>query len=359
MCSPSPQIHNYKKIKKIFILRNNDLGDVLLTTPLIRGLKKNFPESKIFVGVGDWSKTLVEKNTDIDGVIPVNAPWHNKQNCRFPANSFRTFLEGLFYVLFSKESQFLLKQNFTHGIDVLGSRQGAWLLQKSRIPNRYGVRGYAGGDKNCTKCVDFIENRKVIESALAFIPLLGGKEKIDTRPILSLNENELIEADQMWGKKTEQSKRIIIAPGAGFPEKSWGNENFTNLVDIIYKQTNYKIGIIGSNEDRSRIDFNRSEDLGLRVLNFCGKLSLMQSAALVNSSDFVICNSSLSMHLAGSFKIPSITVLGKCYDSAKLHREQWGHPEGIVLGKEVSIGILDLPQPNQVYHTMNQKLNNE
>ena len=163
--------------------------------------------------MGDWAKALLEKNTDIDGVIPVNAPWHNKQNCRFPANSVRTFLEGLFYVLFSKESQFLLKQNFTHGIDVLGSRQGAWLRQKSRIPNRYGVRGYAGGDKNCTKCVDFIENRKVIESALAFIPLLGGKEKIDTRPILSLNENELIEADQMWGKKTEQSKRYFTTAG--------------------------------------------------------------------------------------------------------------------------------------------------
>ena len=309
--------------------------------------------------MGDWSKTLVEKNTDIDGVIPVNAPWHNKQNCRFPANSVRTFLEGLFYVLFSKESQFLLKQNFTHGIDVLGSRQGAWLLQRSRILNRYGIRGYAGGDKSCTKCVDFIENRKVIESALAFIPLLGGKEKIDTRPILSLNENELIEADQMWGKKTEQSKRIIIAPGAGFPEKSWGNEKFTNLVDIIYKQTNYKIGIIGSIDDRSRIDFNGSEDFDLRVLNFCGKLSLMQSAALVNSSDFVICNSSLTMHLAGSFKIPSITVLGKCYESAKLHREQWGHPEGIVLGKEVSTGILNIPHPHEVYRTMSKKLNNE
>ena len=260
MCLPSLHSDNYRNIKKIFILRNNDLGDVLLTTPLIRGLKKSFPESKIFIGVGDWAKSLVENNTDIDGVIPVNAPWHNKQNCRFPANSVRTYLEGLFYVLFSKESQFLFKQNFTHGIDVLGSRQGAWLFQRSRIPFRFGVRGYAGGDKSCTKCVEFIANRRVIETALAFIPLLGGKEKVDPRPILSLNKNDLIEAEQTWGKKTEQSKRIIIAPGAGFPEKSWGNENFTNLVDIIYKQTNYKIGIIGSNEDRSRIDFNRNKD---------------------------------------------------------------------------------------------------
>ena len=47
-------------------------------------------------------------------------------------------------------------------------------------------------------------------------------------------------------------------------------------------------------------------------------------------------NSSFSMHLAGAFKVPSLTLLGNWYDSAKLHHQQWGYPEGTILGKEVS-----------------------
>ena len=347
------------KTKKIFILRNNDLGDVLLTTPLVRGLKKNFPEAKVFMGVGDWARPLVENNSDLDGIIRINAPWHNKQNCRFPANSPRTFFEGLLYIFFSKEAQFLRKQKYTHGIDVLGSRQGSWLLRRSRIPHRFGVRGYAGGDKTCEKCVDFVENCKVAESALAFLPLLGGQKKVDPKPILLLNENERDEAEKNWGKTSKNSKRIIIAPGAGFPEKAWGNERFTKLVDILYNQTNHQIRVIGAVEDRNRIDFPMNGRSGHRVLNYCGKLSLRQSAALVSRSDFVISNSSITMHWAGSFQIPSITILGECYESAKLHQRQWGHPNGIVLGKETLENMRELPQPDEIYAKMNLLLSNE
>jgi ADP-heptose:LPS heptosyltransferase len=68
----------------------------------------------------------------------------------------------------------------------------------------------------------------------------------------------------------------------------------------------------------------------------CGSLSLRESAAMVSQSDFVITNTSLCMHLAGAFEIPSLTLLGDWYDSAKLHHKQWGYPEGKILGKEIS-----------------------
>ena len=124
---------NGGKPESIFVLRNNDLGDVLVTTPLLHGLRKAFPSSKIAIGVGDWAKTLLENNPDIDQIYSINAPWHNKQNCRYPANSLRTFLEGLLYVLCSSEVRGLRKEGFSHGIDVLGSRQGSWLLVRAGI----------------------------------------------------------------------------------------------------------------------------------------------------------------------------------------------------------------------------------
>ena len=90
-----------------------------MATPLLHGLRKSFPNAKIAIGVGDWAKPLLENNPDVDNIISCNAPWHNKQICRYPTNSPLTFIEGLYYSVLSKEVRHLKKQNFSHGIDVL------------------------------------------------------------------------------------------------------------------------------------------------------------------------------------------------------------------------------------------------
>jgi ADP-heptose:LPS heptosyltransferase len=322
---------------KIFVLRNNDLGDVLLVTPLIHALKKAFPACTISLGVGDWAKSLLENNPDLDEVFPCNAPWHNKQNCRFRANSLKTFWEGLTYVLFSKEAQLLTKQKFTHGIDVLGSRQGSWLLRRAGIPLRFGVNGYAGGDKWCHKSITFEENKNVAKAALDFLPLFGAKEAIQPRPLIYLSSKEKDEARQRWisgGNK----KKVVVAPGAGFPEKCWGNENFSQLLQKLINNHSICIKIVGSLEDRNRIQLEKND----KVEDFCGSLSLRQTASLVSTCDFVITNTSLCMHLAGAFRIPSMTLLGEWYDSAQLHFNQWGYSEGVVLGKELNDGKTEI-----------------
>jgi len=298
---------------------------------LLKGLKTAFPESQVSIGVGNWARPLLENNPYVNEVISCNAPWHNKQNCRFPANSPKTFLEGLLYVLFSKESRYLTSNKFTHGIDILGSRQGSWLMRRAKIPNRFGVKGYAGGDNWCTKYIDFKEERKVAEAGLEFLNLMNAKVEINPRPTIFLTKNEVAEAEVAWGKKSESTKRIIIAPGGGFPEKCWGDQNFTELTNILLKDENYKICIIGSKEDKNRISSNDCSQL----TNLCGKLSIRQSAAMVSVADFVVCNTSLCMHLAGAFRISSLTLLGEWYDSAELHQKQWGYPESTIKGKEL------------------------
>jgi ADP-heptose:LPS heptosyltransferase len=309
-------------------------------------LRKAFPESHISLGVGDWAKSLLKNNPDLDEIVHCNAPWHNKQNCRFPANSPRTFLEGLIYVLLSKEARHVRRQRYTHGIDVLGSRQGSWLLRRTGIPHRYGIRGYAGGDNWCEACVDFREDRNVAEAGLAFLKLLDAKVEIEPRPHVFLTEMEKQEAENRWKEKKSESKRIIIAPGGGFPEKCWGNDKFSKLAHLFLEQTVHKIAIIGSSEDRCRIPTSDLSPKAQRMENFCGELSLRQSAAMVAKSDFVITNSSLPMHLAGAFRIPSLTLLGEWYDSAKLHYKQWGYPESLVLGKELAENVSKVTCPH-------------
>lgn len=329
------------KPESVFVLRNNDLGDVLLVTPLLHALRRVFPEARLLLGVGDWAASFLDGNPDIDEVLPMNAPWHNKRNCRFPANSPRTFLEGLFFVLFSREARNLARKRITHGIDVLGSRQGSWLLRRARIPHRHGVRGYAGGDNWCESCVPFREDRSVAEAALAFLSLLGvgSPPEVEPRPRILLSEKEKTEAEDRWGSRpAPDSLRIILAPGAGFPEKRWGDDNFSRLASLLLERTSHRLAVLGGAEDAERITTTESPETSERLANHCGSLSLRQSAALVAKADFVVTNTTVTMHFAGAFRIPSLTLLGPWYDSAKLHARQWGYPEGQVLGPEKADG---------------------
>jgi ADP-heptose:LPS heptosyltransferase len=323
-----------------------------VATPLLHGLRRSFPNTKIAIGVGDWAKPLLENNPDIDEIIPGNAPWHNKQNCRYPANSPKTFFEGLCYSLFSKEVRRLRKLKFSHGIDVLGSRQGSWLLRSAGIPNRFGVKGYAGGDNWCQKSVSFKESRKVTEAALEFLKLLGSNEKIEPRPKIYLTEGEVKEARRRWNACDSKKKKIVIAPGGGFPEKCWGDENFHLLTNLLLNEDSLDISIIGSRGDRARINLQESE----RLKNWCGSLTLRESAAVVSQSDFVITNSSLCMHLAGAFEVPSITLLGDWFESAKLHHNQWGYPESIIKGKELNASINHICSVSEAYETIQKSI---
>ena len=93
---------------------------------------------------------------------------------------------------------------------MLGSRQGSWLLRSAGIPYRFGVKGYAGGDNLCKKCVSFKENRKVAESALEFLKLLGSNENVEPRPKIFLTKNEVKEARQRWNACDKKRKKSLI-----------------------------------------------------------------------------------------------------------------------------------------------------
>jgi len=327
---------------------------VLLATPLLHGLRQSYPHASIHIGVGEWAKELLLNNPDVDEIVSCNAPWHNKQLCEFPANSIKTYLSSLKYIVLSDEVSNLKKNKYTHGIDYLGSRQGSWLFKRMGIPIRYGVKGYAGGDNWCTKNIEFKIDEHVSKTGIKFIKIMepDSKLKLDPRPRIFLTEKEIDSASKNWNFANNHSCKIVIAPGAGFPEKSWGDDSYEKLVRLILHKTKSKIAVIGSLKDAHRIKISDK-----RIVNFCGRLKLRESSALVSKSAVVISNSSVAMHLAGAFAVPSITTLGPCYESAILHRKQWGYPENTILGKELSKNIKNIATVDEVYAKLKSILN--
>lgn len=352
-------IHNIfsgslEQINSIFVLRNNDIGDLLVITPLFEALRRRFPDAYIVAGVGEWNIEVLKLNPYISEVIPVNAPWNNN------VISNQSIWNAINYIIFSSESQELAKRHFDVGIDVLGSYFGSLLMIRANIPYRLGVRGYAGGHSATEKYVEFDEWKQVGCAALSFAELLGATELPECRPQIYLSQSELEAGEGRWSPRwkgsNSYSKRIVIGPGGGFAQKCWPSENYIDLVKMLREIGTLEVIIVGGKQDREVGQQLAATSYCVR--NLAGDLTLRETFALVAAADGVVCNSSMLMHAAAAFSIPTVVLLGECFNSTKQHTAQWGYERTChIFGKEGE--RQEIYQPDEVMPIICKLLNIE
>jgi heptosyltransferase-2 len=300
-----------QELETIFILRNNDISDLLVVTPLFEALKKKFPKAKLLVGIGRWNREVLIANPYVTKILELKAPWHNN----FVAN--QGVSNALRYIYRSPEVRAVKEAMADVGIDVLGSGFGSLLMMKAQIPYRLGVRGYAGGNSAAQRCVVYRGDEHVGRQALRFAELLGCTDLPENRPQIFLD------------RPPKPHGALVIAPGAGLPEKSWPIEYFSELARLLNDCT---MTIIGSRNDAqfSSQILNKNPN----THNLTGRLSLREAFAMIVGAKLVISNSSMAMHAAAAFRRPAVVVLGQVFESAAAHHRQWGYPETVVLGRD-------------------------
>jgi len=302
----------------IFVLRNNDIGDLLAITPLFDALRRRFPNARLTAGIGDWNRDILANNPYVTDVLPVNAPWNNKFVTPQSA------LNQLRYVRHSPEARAIREQHFEVGIDILGSHVGALLLMQARIPYRLGVRGYRGGHSAMQQNVLFRDDQHVGRAAVRFAELLGAIDLPECRPQLFLTPAEEAVGEQSWNRRPDSKpRRIVIGPGGGLAEKCWPLASYVELAKWVSASVGAELIIVGGKQD-----FEAGERIIAELptaKNLAGKLALRETFAVVKAADAVMCNGSMLMHVAAAFRLPTVVLLGACFNSAKEHDQQWGY----------------------------------
>jgi ADP-heptose:LPS heptosyltransferase len=311
----------------IFVLRNNDIGDLLVVTPLFDALRRRFPDAEIVAGVGQWNAELLHGNPHLNGIMVVNAPWHNRiTGTRDPGVALR-------YVAASPEVQAVRRRHFDIGIDVLGSAFGSLLLMRAGIPWRLGVDGYAGGQTGVQQSIQYDAAERVGRSALRFAELLGARDLPGSRPQVFLSKAESDEAERLWlARTTPGQRRIVIAPGGGHPGRVWPVDHFVELARHLTRDRRYSLAVIGGPADAPAAGRIAA---AAGVLDLAGRSTLRQSMAVIARADLVLCNSSFAMHAAAASGVHAIVLLGEAFESARAHAAQWGHGDlTTVLGRD-------------------------
>jgi len=263
---------------KFLILRFSSIGDIVLTTPVIRCLKQQVKDAEVHYAL---------KNNFAD--VLAHNPYVDK----------KFFLENNLSALIAE----LKKEKYDYVID-LHHNQRTFLIKR-----RLGVKSFSFNKLNFKKwlLVNFKINRlpdiSIVDRYMETVKSFGVKN--DGRGLdyfISKEDETILEA-------LPESFRN------GYTAFVIGAKHFTKQLPAekiisICKKISSPVILLGGKEDLDKGEKILSQLSLSMCINLCGKLSLNQSAAIIKHSQKVITHDTGLMHIAAAFKKEIISVWG-------------------------------------------------
>ena len=279
---------------KILLLKPSSLGDVIHALPVLRLLKLHYPHAEIFWWIDSANAPLIEGDPDLTGIVR----FERKRWAR-PAHWPEMF----------RSLRWLRAQNFDLVIDLQClARSGAfaWLANGKQLIGldevREGARGFydlAVPRKNF--------NTHAVDWYLAVLPPLGVPVHnnftwLPGRPAVAA------EVKRRWF--TENSKLILLQPGARWANKRWPVQHFAELVRALAQKFSTAHFVILGGKDDHPLGEKISTGAPARCLNLCGKTSLPEMIELIRLGDLLITNDTGPMHVAAALGKPLLALFG-------------------------------------------------
>ena len=307
--------------KKILVIQNKRIGDVLISSVIANTMKNAFPECHITYFVYDYTVGVLEHNPNIDRIIPVNEAWLKK----IP-NLFKTMWVtrnenyDIIFDPYAKSPSRMLCYFSGAAVRIGFKRPG----KKLKLPfYTHPVEFLQKKTKDCGKA---IENRLLLISSVFEVPKL-----FDT-PKIFLNENERSYAGIQHLKKPV----IMLGVLGSTPQKSMPFSYVARLVDHIAK--NYNASLLFNYAPHQKNDAEaiyalceNKEAIHLEIYED----SIRGFIQLMNKCDMLIANEGGSVHIAKALNKPTFTVY-----SPYIEKEDWNSFEESDMHE--SIHLLDL-----------------
>jgi heptosyltransferase-2 len=288
--------------KNIIVRMPNWLGDLVMATPVLKDLRDQFPDAKITAMCQSKIASLLKDDPNIDELYSFNRPSGWIRGAHESAELISTLRHG----------------NYDLGILLTNSFSSAWWFWRGNVKNRLG---YADHCRSLlmTEPVPFPANLKKQHLVVTYKMLLErlGITVSDTAPQLYLSPAEQAAAKELLtrdGVNPLDHTIIGINPGAAYGSaKCWLPERFVEVSKILLQDPKVRILYFG---DYAGAPLVRSicEQLPGGVINFAGKTSLRELAALMMQCKAFLTNDSGPMHVASALDIPLVALFGSTSD---------------------------------------------
>lgn len=274
--------------QNIILIRFSSIGDVLLTTPIVRVLKKNYPDAALHYVTKDVHVCLVENNPCVDNIFSLPSPY------------------SLSSLLSLREE--VIKLNPDMVVDLHSNMRslvfrillsGTHMIYKKKTIQRF--KSVLPG-KQEVEC-DFVAERYF--SAIKDLGMEPDGKGLDFFPGETREDLDVIESA---GVDLQSAKRVTLCPGAGRKTKQWPEEYFAALTELLVDE-GFSVVLAGS-ADEQELCTRVSGASERNAAVVAGKLTLRQTGILLSHSAAAVCNDSGLMHLSTAVDTPVAAIFG-------------------------------------------------
>lgn len=278
---------------KILIFRIGAIGDVIMTTALVRAVRKRYPDAKISYLVGKTSAQVLEGNKNVDEIITFD------DEIMFKKQIFKVL--GLI--------RQIRKKKFDTALTLDKSRFAGLFIRLCKIQKRIGF-DRKGEGKNHTIKVPYDGTKNEAD----YYAELG--KKMDAFDGYEL-ELPIRTEDMDWAKKEigKLKKPVCISPGGA---KNIGQEatikrytRYDELADLLIERYGSDIVLVGSKGDKEVTEkIKKNSKYPEKIHDYAGKTTIKQAGALIKNCKLMITHDSGPAHITAAVKTPLIVMFG-------------------------------------------------
>lgn len=276
-----------KKVKKVLILRFSSIGDIVLTTPVIRAIKLQLSEVEVHYATKKAFVNMLENNPYVDKV-----------------HQFEDNLNDLV--------DSLKAEKFDYIVDLHNNLRTKIIKLRLSLPSKTFDKLNWEKWLMVNMKVNKLPNQHIVDRYMEAAAELGVKKD---QFGLDYFIPEKDEVEQEWLPESHQKEYVAYVIGAQHNTKKLPFNRMVELCDKINKP----IILVGGPDDKEMGEkveqfFEQTEnsapyeeklmEMGkkTKIFNACGKFNLNQSASIVKNASYVFTHDTGLMHIAAAFK---------------------------------------------------------
>jgi ADP-heptose:LPS heptosyltransferase len=332
----------------ILVVRRDNIGDLVCTTPLIGALRRRFPQGHIAALVNTYNRQVLDGHPDLDAVYA-----YAKAKHRLPGQSYAALYWDRLQLV-----RKLRAQHFDYAL-LASAQPGASALRLARWIAPAHIAGYAEATGRVDMALPRGNSEPMHEVEEVFrLAQLFGIEGAPGKLSLALDAPARARAGNALAGRAPGRKLIAVHISARKPSQRWPTARFAGLMRALSGEADFVLLWSPGAADHPQHPGDDAkaqaviEAAGGAPLIAYPTQELKDLAAVLSFADCVICSDGGAMHVAAALGKPILCFFG---DSDALRWHPWGVPYRLLQPHSRNAADVSLAQALQALRELSQQ----